>query len=184
MCANPGCPVHHPKRLQQRNHADAAFKTEQEKRRCEEVIAQTTGMRVLKAIGEAVPVRLMKRDLLFVAERLTAMLDERCLSVLIRQHGIGKAKENASPTKLLAAFLPKAEESKLGRIVVETAILLSTHNQTDAAHILRDAAQVSKVDVDAISATVRQEFAAKEKIISSKKPATKPASKPTKKAAA
>lgn len=163
VCANPECPIHHPKRQQQRNHADAGFKAEQEKRRREEAIAQTTGMRVLKAIGDAVPVRLMKRDLLFLAERLTAMLDERRLSVLIRQHGIGKPKDDAAPAKLLAAFLPKAEESKLGRILVETAILLSVHNQTDAAKILRDAAHPYKVDVDAISASVKQEFAAKEK---------------------
>ncbi len=133
VCANPECPVHHPKRQNLRNHADAAFKAEQEKRRREEAIAQTTGMRVLKAIGDAVPVRLMRRDLLFLAERLTAMLDERRLSILIRQHGIGKPKDDAAPAKLLAAFLPKAEENKLGRILVETAILLSMHNQTDAA---------------------------------------------------
>jgi len=184
VCANPECPVHHPKRQQQRNHADAALKAEQEKRRREEAIAQTTGMRVLKAIGDAVPVRLMKRDLLFVAERLTSMLDERRLSVLIRQHGIGKPKDDAAPAKLLAAFLPKAEEGKIGRILVETAILLSMHNQTDAAKILRDAAHTYRVDVDAISATVKQEFAAKEKIKDSKKPALKPASKATKKTAA
>ena len=35
-----------------------------------------TVIRVLAAIGAAVPVRLMKRDLLFVVERLAAMLDE------------------------------------------------------------------------------------------------------------
>ncbi len=126
----------------------------------------------------------MKRDLLFLAERLTAMLDERRLSVLIRQHGIGKPKDDAAPAKLMAAFLRKAEESKLGRIVVETVILLSMHNQADAAKILRDAAQLYKVDVDAISATVKQEFAAKEKGKAAKKPAPKSASKPTKKAAA
>ena len=133
-------------------------------------MAQATGLRVLKAIGDAVPVRLMKRDLLFLAERLTAMLDERRLSVLIRQHGIGKPKDDAAPAKLLAAFLPKAEESKLGRILVETAILLSMHNQTDAAKILRDAAHAYKVDVDAISATVKQEFAAKEKSKPTRRP--------------
>ena len=165
-------------------HADAAFKAEQEKRRREEALAQATGLRVLKAIGDAVPVRLMKRDLLFLAERLTAMLDERRLSVLIRQHGIGKPKDDAAPAKLLAAFLPKAEESKLGRILVETVILLSMHNQTDAAKILRDAAQAYKVDVDAISATVKQEFAAKEKAKAVKKPIPKPQSKTGKKAAA
>jgi hypothetical protein len=40
------------------------------------------------------------------------------------------------------------------------------------------------VDVDAISATVKQEFAAKGQVKSTKKPAPKSASKPTKKAAA
>jgi len=184
VCANPDCPVHHPKKQNQRNHADAAFKAEQEKRRREEAIAQTTGVRVLKAIGDAVPVRLMKRDLLFLAERLTAMLDERRLSVLIRQHCIGKPKDDAAPAKLLAAFLPKAEESKLGRVMVETVVLLSMHNQTDAAKVLRDAAQVYKVDVNAISAAVKQEFAAREKGKIAKKPARESASKPQKKAAA
>jgi len=168
VCANPECPVHHPKKQHQRNHADAAFKAEQEKRR-EEAQAQATGLRVLKAIGDAVPVRLMKRDLLFLAERLTAVLDERRLSVFIRQHGIGKLKDDAAPAKLLAAHLPKAEESKLSRILVETATLLSMHNPTDTAKVLRDAAHDYKVDVDAISATVKQEFTAKEKVRAEKK---------------
>jgi ParB family chromosome partitioning protein len=184
ICSNPECPVHHPKRLQQRNHAAAAFKAEQEKRHREEALAQATGLRVLKAVGDAVPVRLMKRDLLFLAERLTVMLDERRLSVLFRQHGIGKPKDDAASANLLATFLPKAEESKLGRILVETATLLSMHNQTDAAKVLRDAAHAYKVDVDAISATVKQEFMAKEKGKTNKKTATKPQPKSGKKAAA
>ena len=168
----------------QRANADAGLKSEQEKRHREEALAQTTGLRVLKAIGEAVPVRLMKRDLLFLAERLTAILDERRLSILIRQHGIGKPKDDAAPTKLLAAFLPKAEEGKLGRILVETAILLSMHNQTDAAKILRDAAHAYKVDVDAISTQVKQESVAKEKAKNAKKPTPKSQTKATKQVAA
>ena len=184
VCANPDCPVHHPKKQQRLANTDAAMKAAQEKQRREEALAQATGLRVLKAIGDAIPVRLMKRDLLFVVSRLSAMLDERKVAVLIRQHGIGKPKDGEAPAKLLAAFLPKAEESKLGRILVETAILLSMHNQTDTTKILRDAAHAYKVDVDAISATVRQEFAAKEKAKGTKKPAPKSASKPAKKAAA
>jgi len=182
VCANPECPVHHPKK-QQRTQPDAALKAQQEKQRRDEAVAQATGLRVLKAIGEAVSVRLMKRDLLFVAERLTAMLDERRLSILIRQHGIAKPKDNATPAKLLAAFLPKAEESKLGRILIETVILLSMHNQTDAAKNLRDSAHVYKVDVEAISATVKQEFAAKEKSKSATKGAQKVPTKPQAKGA-
>jgi ParB family chromosome partitioning protein len=86
--------------------------------------------------------------------------------------------------KLLAAFLPKAEESKLGRILVETVILLSMHNQTDTAKVLRNAAQVYKVDIEAISATVKQEFAAKEKAKTTKKAAPKSQTKSAKRAAA
>ena len=184
VCANPDCPVHHPKKQQRRTDPDAATKAAQEKQRREEATAQATGLRVLKAIGDAVPVRLMKRDLLFVVSRLSAMLDERKVAVLIRQHGMGKPKDGDASAKLLAAFLPKAEESKLGRILVETVILLSMHNQADAAKILRDAAQVYKVDVDAISATFKQEFAAKDKGKASKKATPKSAAKPAKNAAA
>ncbi len=177
VCANPECPIHHARKQHQRTHADATFKAQQEKQRREEALAQATGLRVLKAIGDAVPVRLMKRDLLFVVARLTAMLDERRIAVLIRQHGMGKPKDGEASAKLLVAFLPKAEESKLGRILVEAIILLSMHNQADAAKILRDAAQAYKVDVDTISATVKQEFAAKEKGKAAKKSKPKSAAK-------
>ena len=80
-------------------------------------------------------------------------------------------------------FIAKAEESKLGRILVETVILLSMHNQADTAKVLREAAQTYKVDVDAISATVKQEFAAKDKGRGGMKSAPKPAAKPQPKAA-
>lgn len=177
VCANPECPVHHPKKQQRRTKPDAAFKAQQEKQRREEALAHATGLRVLKAIGDAVPVRLMKRDLLFVAIRLTAALDERRQAVLIRQHGIGKPKDGEAPAKLLAAFLPKAEESTLARILVESVILLAMHNQSDTAKVLRDAATAYKVDIEAISATIKQEFAAKEKAKSVQKAAPKPPAK-------
>jgi ParB family transcriptional regulator, chromosome partitioning protein len=159
------------------------MKAAQEKQRREEAQAQTTGLRVLKAIGDAVPVRLMKRDLLFVVSRLSAMLDERKIAVLIRQHCMSKPKDGEGPAKLLAAFLPKAGESTLGCILVETVILLSMHNQADTAKILRDAAQTYKVDVEAISARVKQEFAAKEKTRTANKAAAKTAARPQPKAA-
>ena len=141
-------------------------------------------MRVLKAIGEAVPVRLMKRDLLFTVERLTAMLDERKLAILIRQHEIGQPKDTDSPAKLLAAFLPKAEESNLGRILVETVILLSMRTDADTVKVLRDAAQTYKVDIEAISTKVKQEFAAKEKAKVAKRATAKSPAKAAKKTAA
>ncbi len=65
VCTEPTCPVHHPKK--QAPKVDASFKAEQEKRRREEALANATGIRVLQLMASAVPVRLMKRDLVFVA---------------------------------------------------------------------------------------------------------------------
>ena len=46
-----------------RGASDAQFKVKQERRRRDEAIANVTGLRVFSAIGAAVPVPLMKRDL-------------------------------------------------------------------------------------------------------------------------
>ncbi|MGA9461421.1 MAG: hypothetical protein WBV28_01440 [Terracidiphilus sp.] len=75
VCTELTCPVHHPKK--QMPKADASFKAEQEKRRREEALANATGIRVLQSIVAAVPVRLMKRDLLFIAEQLIPLMDEK-----------------------------------------------------------------------------------------------------------
>lgn len=176
VCANPDCPIHHPKKQNGRSHVDASFKAEQEKRRHEEAIANTTGIRVLAAIGAAVPVRLMKRDLLFVCEWLAASLNDNHLAALARQHGIKKAKENDSITRLFVLFLRKAEEGVLARVVVELTIVLAASIR-NGAQVLREAATVYKVDTDAIALKVKQEFAAKEKAKTEKKPVTKAAAK-------
>jgi ParB family chromosome partitioning protein len=187
VCANPACPIHHPKKQTSVGTSDAQFKAEQEKRRREEAIAIATGLRVLSAIGAAVPVRLMKRDLLFVADRLANLLDENRCAILARQHGIKKAKDNDSIGKLFLAWLRRADESTLGRAVVESVILL-TAARGNAAQTLRDAATAYKVDTEAIAVKVKQEFTAKEKTktekkASSKQP-TKAAGKPVKQAIA
>lgn len=162
VCVNPACPIHHPKKQQQRGQSDEAFKAQQEKQRREAAIANTTGVRVLAAIAAAVPVRLLKRDLLFVTERLAALLDESRLAVVAKQHGIRKAKDNDSIGKLFAAYLRRAEESVLGRVVVELTIAFAIR-QSNAAQVLRDATAIYKVDTEAIAAKVKQEFAAKAK---------------------
>ena len=187
VCANPACPIHHPKKANNNGANDAAFKAEQEKRRREEAIANTTGLRVLSAIGAAVPVRLMKRDLLFVAERMANLLDENRAAILAKQHGIKKAKENESTGKLFVAFLRRADESTLGRAVVEAVVLLSA-SRGNASQALRDAATAYKVDTEAVAAKVKQEFTAKEKAKTGKKAAakqpTKATGKPVRKVAA
>ena len=96
----------------------------------------------------------MKRDLLFVAERMVNLLDENCAAILAKQHGIKKTKENESIAKLFAAFLRRADESTLGRAVVEAGVLL-TASRGNASHVLRDAAEFYKVDVAAITTQVK-----------------------------
>ena len=178
VCANSDCPVHHPKKQRRQVEANAAMKAEEEKRRREEATAQATGLRVLAAIGAAVPVRLMKRDLLFVAERLANLLDENRLAILARQHGIRQKRDDGGVAKTFVALLRRADESTLGRAVVESAILLAA-SRGNAAQALRDAATAYKVDTDAIAAKVRQEFAARDRAKAENKPAPKsPARQP------
>jgi ParB family chromosome partitioning protein len=176
VCANPDCPVHHPKKQQRRVQADAAEKAAQEKQRREEAIANTTGIRVLAAIADAVPVRLMKRDLLFVTERLAALVDERRLEIVARQHGIKRDKDSDSIAKLFAAYLRRADESVLGSVLVESAILLAAARQ-QTMQALNEAAAFYKVDTDTIAAKVKQEFAARDKAKATKKAAPKPPAK-------
>ena len=183
VCANPDCPVHHPKKQQRRVQADAAEKAAQEKQRREEAVANTTGIRVLAAIADAVPVRLMKRDLLFVVERLLGLVEERRLEIVARQHGIKREKDSDSIAKLFAAYLRRAEESVLGSVLVELTVLLAVARQ-QTTQVLNEAAAYYKVDTDAIATKVKQEFALKDKTKNAKKPTPKSQTKATKKVAA
>jgi ParB family chromosome partitioning protein len=126
-------------------------------------------MRVLQTIVAAVPVRLMKRDFLFIAEQMLPLLDDKRLEMVARNQGI-RAKEGESAAKLLSAFLRKAEEGIIGKLIVETVILLSASKQADGGKVLRAAAQAYKVDADAIALKVKHEFAAKAKAKGEKKP--------------
>jgi ParB family chromosome partitioning protein len=180
VCAQADCPVHHPKK--QPAKADASFKAEQDKRRREEALANATGMRVLQTIVAAVPVRLMKRDLLFIAEQMLPLLDDKRQEMVARNRSI-KPKDGESAPKLLTAFVRKADESALGKLIVEAVILLSARTQSDGGKVLRAAAQVYIVDTDAIALKMKQEFAAKEKARSQKRIEPKSAAKSPRKAA-
>lgn len=175
VCTEPSCPVHHPKK--ETPKADAVFKAEQEKRRREEALANATGIRVLQSIVAAVPVRLLKRDLVFIAEQTLPLLDEKRLEMIARNRSI-KPKDGESVVKLLTAFVRKAEEGTLGKLIVEAVILLSARIQADVGKTLRAAAQVYGVDTDAVALKVKQEFVAKEKARKATKPELKRAAKP------
>jgi ParB family chromosome partitioning protein len=141
-----------------------------------------TGMRVLQTIIAAVPVRLMKRDFLFIAEQMLPLLDDKRLEMVARNRGI-RAKEGESAAKLLSAFLRKAEEGVIGKLIVEAVILLSASKQADGGKVLRAAAQTYKVDTDAIALKVKHEFTTKEKARSAAKIEPKPVPKALKKGA-
>jgi ParB family transcriptional regulator, chromosome partitioning protein len=174
VCANLTCPVHHPKQSTSRN--DGKWKAEQEKQRKEQAIANATGLRVLAAIGGAVPIRLMKRDLLFILEKLVSLMEENRLEMLARQHGIRQKRDDGGVAKTLAPFIRRADEGTLSRLLVETSILLAT-SRGNATTVLRDAATAYKVDTDAIASKVKQEFAAKEKTKKAQQAAAKSATK-------
>ena len=160
VCSNLACPIHHP--AKQTTRDDGKWKAEQEQRRREEAIANTTGIRVLSAVAAAVPVRLLKRDLQFLLNQIAPLLDEGRLQILGRQHGIRKDRETDAIGKLFAAFVRRSDEGTLGRLLVESTVLLAAA-RTNAAAVLREAAAAYKVDTDAIALKVKQEFAAKEK---------------------
>ena len=174
VCANPACPVHHPKQKASRD--DDKWKAQQEKQRKEQAIANATGLRVLAAVSAAVPVRLMKRDLLFILEKLVVLMDERRIETLARQHGIRQKRDEGGLAKMFGAYLRRADEGTLSRLMVETTILLAA-SRTNPATVLRDAATTYKVNTDAIALKVKQEFAAKEKTKKSQQSASKPVTK-------
>ena len=126
--------------------------------------------------------RLMKRDLLFVVERLAGLVEERRLEIVARQHGIKREKDSDSLAKLFDAYLRRAEESVLGSVLVELTVLLAVTRQ-QTTQVLNEAATLYKVDTDAIAAKVKQEFAAKDKAKAAKKAAPKSPTKQQAKAA-
>ena len=109
-----------------------------------------------------VPERLIRYDLLFIVERLASLLDEPRLAMLARQHGIREKRDDGGIAKTLAAYLRGADEGTLGRAVVESSILVAA-SPGNASQALREAATAYKVDTDAISTKVRQEFLARKR---------------------
>ena len=174
VCAYPSCPVHHPK--PQPNRDEAKWKAEQDKQRREQAIANTTGLRVLAAIGSAVPVRLLMRDLLFILEMLVAVMEENRIETLARQHGIRQKRDDGGLAKTFAAYLRRSDEGTLSQLLVEASILLAA-TRGNPSSVLKDAATSYKVDTDAIAVKVRQEFTAKEKAKRTPQTTTKTATK-------
>ena len=110
----------------------------------------------------------------FVLTQITPLLDEWRLQTLARQHGVRKNKDGEDLDKLFLAFVRRAEEGTLSRLLIESIVLLAS-SRTNPAVVLRDAAALYKVNTDAIALKVKQEFAAKEKKLSKPMATTKKA---------
>ena len=110
------------------------------------------------------------------------MLDEKRLEMVARNRS-AKAKEGESVAKLLTAFVRKADEGTIGKLVIEAVIMLSARSQSDGGKVLRAAAQAYGIDTDAVPLKVKQDFAVKEKARSAAKIEPKPAAKALKKIA-
>ena len=117
MWSNPACPIHHL--AKQTNREDGKWNAEQEQRSKEEAVANTTGVRVLRAIGAAVPVRRLKRDLQFLLNQIAPLLDEWRLQALARQHDILKDRETDVIGKFFAAFVRRADKGTLSHLLME-----------------------------------------------------------------
>ena len=104
------------------------------------------------------------------------MLDESHIETLARQHGIRQKRDEGGLTKTLLAFIRRADEGTLSRLMVEATILLaaSRHNGTS---VLKDAATLYKVNAEAIGQKVKQEFATKAGAKREPKPEAKPVAK-------
>jgi ParB family chromosome partitioning protein len=113
----------------------------------------------------------MKTDLLFVLIQTFPLLNEWQLQTSARQHGIRKDRETDLLDKMFTAFLRRADEGTLSRLLVEVSVVVAT-GRSSGANALREAATVYKVDTDAIALKVKQEFAAKAKAKKEAKPET------------
>jgi ParB family transcriptional regulator, chromosome partitioning protein len=118
----------------------------------------------------------LKRDLLFILEKLVSVMDENRVEMLARQHGIRQKRDDGGIGKTLTAFIRRADEGTLSRLLVEASILLAVSRGNPTA-ILKESATAYKVDTEAIAAKVRQELAAKEKAKKTPRPASKTAAK-------
>jgi hypothetical protein len=78
--------------------------------------------------------------------------------------------------KTLLAFMRRADEGTLSRLMVEATILLAASRQNGTT-VLKDAATLYKVNTEAIGQQVKQEFAAKAKAKKEPKPEAKSISK-------
>src|ERR1700743_1092002 len=91
------------------------------------------------------------RSVNWLQKRFASELREEAqrLEMLARQHAIRQKRDDGGIGKALAAYIRRADEGALSRLLVETSILLAA-SRSNPATILRDAARVYKMDTHAL----------------------------------
>lgn len=118
VCANPDCPIHHPKKESSRD--DGKWRAEQERQRKQEAISRATGLRTLEAIGNAVPVRLMKRELLYpwhtFRHTYRSWLDETGAPMKVQQELMRHASIQTT-MNVYGQAMPESKREANGKVV-------------------------------------------------------------------
>jgi hypothetical protein len=63
----------------------------------------------------------MKRDLIFIVEKLVSVIDETQVEILARQHVIRQKRDDGGIAKTFGAFLRRADEGMLSRLLMESS---------------------------------------------------------------
>ena len=87
------------------------------------------------------PVRLMKRELLFIALQMAAKLDLPRMEILAKLHQLTAQKGKEPLPKTVVAFIRRSGEGMLGRLLVEMAVLLRADSEQAASKVLAEAAK-------------------------------------------
>ena len=130
------------------------------------------------------PVRLLKRELLFIALQMAAKLDLPRMEILAKLHQLTTQKGKEPLPKIVVSFIRRSAEGMLGRLLVEMAVLLRADSEQTASKVLAEAAKEYDISVEVISAAVSKEFAERERAKTARKTTAKPEGKVAKKTAA
>jgi hypothetical protein len=76
---------------------------------------------------------------------------------------ISGSKEEEPLSKTVQAYLRRAPEGTLGRLIVEMSILLRVSSGQDSNRVLAEAAKEYNISAETIAATVRKEFATRDR---------------------
>ena len=83
--------------------------------------------------------------------------------------------KDAEPlAKTMQAYLRRAPEGTPGQLIMEMVILLRVSSEQDSNRVLAEVAKEYNINVEAIAAAVRKEFAARKKTRAEKRPERKP----------